>query len=205
MKKFTVESKMRITFELFNDKQIEEVKKIAEENNRTLFSVIAEIYGIANTDFMMYREKIDISNPCRMSIGEEVVQEKNQFEKTLETFMGYIDELENRDMSNSFEIDMLKNLNAEHRQTISDLQAENESLKDKLSRVLLSVDTVKEMNTMVTIDEHEKQAVKEFAEELKTRFNRKYKDRGTTDARILTAQSNFLTCINELLNEWVEK
>lgn len=169
MKKFTVESKMRITFELFNDKQIEEVKKIAEENNRTLFSVIAEIYGIANTDLMMYRGN-DISNPCRMSIGEEVVQEKNQFEKTLETFMGYIDELENRDMSNSFEIDMLKNLNAEHRQTISDLQAENESLKDKLSRVLLSVDTVKEMNTMVAIDEHRKQAVKEFAEKLKKRI-----------------------------------
>lgn len=169
MKKFTVESKMRITFELFNGKQIEEVKKFAEENNLTLFSAIARLYGIDAAEFMMYRGKIDISNPCRMSIGEEVGQEKNQFEKTLERFMGYIDELENRDMSNSFEIDMLKNLNAEHRQTISDLQAENESLKDKLSRVLLSVDTVKEMNTMVTIDEHKKQAVKEFAEKLKAK------------------------------------
>lgn len=201
MKKFTVESKMRITFELFNDKQIEEVKKIAEENNRTLFSVIAEIYGIANTDLIMYRGKIDISNPCRMSIGEEVVQEKNQFEKTLERFMGYIDELENRDMSNRFEIDMLKNLNAEHRQTISDLQAENESLKDKL--LMAKID--KEMNNMLEVSKETTQAVKEFAEELKMRFDRKYKDRGATDARVLMAQSNFLTCIDELLNEWVKK
>lgn len=204
MKKFTVESKMRITFELFNDKQIEEVKKIAEENNRTLFSVIAEIYGIANTDLMMCRGN-DISNPCRMSIGEEIGQDKEQLSQTLEKFCEYYDELALRDMNNRFSIEALKNRHMELCQTISDLQAENESLKDKLSRVLLSVDTVKEMDTMVTIDEHEKQAVKEFAEELKTRFDRKYKDRGATDARVLMAQSNFLTCIDELLNEWVEK
>lgn len=204
MKKFTVESKMRITFELFNDKQIEEVKKIAEENNRTLFSVIAEIYGIANTDLMMYRGN-DISNPCRMSIGEEVGQDKEQLSQTLENFCEYYDELALRDMNNRFSIEALKNRHMELCQTISDLQTENESLKDKLSRVLLSVDTVKEMNTMVTIDEHKKQAVKDFAEELKNRFNRKYKDRGATDARVLMAQSNFLTCIDELLNEWVEK
>lgn len=181
MKKFTIESKMRITFELFNDKQIEEVKKFAKKNNLTLFSAIAEIYGIANTALIMYQGKIDISNPCRMSIGEEVGQDK----------------VESVPLSHDTLVALC--------QTISDLQAENESLKDKLSRVLLSVDTVKEMNTMVTIDEHKKQAVKDFAEELKNRFNRKYKDRGATDARVLMAQSNFLTCIDELLNEWVEK
>lgn len=53
MKKFTVESKMRITFELFNDKQIEEVKKFAEENKLTLFSAIARLYGIDAAEFMM--------------------------------------------------------------------------------------------------------------------------------------------------------
>lgn len=201
MKKFTVESKMRITFELFNDKQIEEVKKIAEENNRTLFSVIAEIYGIANTDLMMYRGKIDISNPCRMSIGEEVGQDKEQLSQTLEKFCEYYDELALRDMNNRFSIEALKNRHMELCQTISDLQAENESLKDKL--LMSKID--KEMNNMLEVSKETTQAVKEFAEELKTRFNRKYKDRGTTDARILTAQSNFLTCINELLNEWVEK
>lgn len=123
MKKFTVESKMRISFELFNDKQIEEVKKFADENNMTLFSAIARLYGIDTAEFMMYRG-FDMSNPCRMSMGAEVE---------------------------------------------CDLQAENESLKNKLTRVLLSVDTVKEMNMMVTIDERKKQAVKEFAEKLKAK------------------------------------
>ena len=143
MKKFTVESKMSITFELFNDKQIEEVKKFAEENNLTLFSAIARLYGIDAADFMMYRGKFDMSTPCRMSIGKEVRQDK----------------VESVPLSHDTLVALC--------QTISDLQAENESLKDKLSRVLLSVDTVKEMYTMVTIDEHKKQAVKEFAERLK--------------------------------------
>ncbi len=124
MKNFTVESKMRITFELFNDKQIEEVKKFADENNMTLFSAIARLYGIDTAEFILHRGKFDMSNPCRMSMGAEVEY---------------------------------------------DLQAENESLKNKLTRVLLSVDTVKEMNTMATIDEHRKQAVKEFAEKLKAK------------------------------------
>lgn len=177
MKKFTVESKMRITFELFNDKQIEEVKKIAEENNRTLFSVIAEIYGIANTDLIMYRGKIDISNPCRMSIGEEVGQDK----------------VESIPLSHDTLVALC--------QTISDLQVENESLKDKL--LMAKID--KEMNNMLEVSKETTQAVKEFAEELKKRFDRKYKDRGATDARVLMAQSNFLTCIDELLNEWVKK
>lgn len=200
MKKFTVESKMRITFELFNDKQIEEVKKIAEENNRTLFSVIAEIYGIANTDLMMYRGN-DISNPCRMSIGEEVGQDKEQLSQTLEKFCEYYDELALRDMNNRFSIEALKNRHMELCQTISDLQAENESLKDKLLMSKIN----KEMNNMLEVSKETTQAVKEFAEELKMRFDRKYKDRGATDVRILTVQSNFLTCIDELLNEWVEK
>lgn len=59
--------------------------------------------------------------------------------------------------------------------------------------------------TKKDIHKAQAEAVKEFAEELKMRFNRKYKDRGATDARVLMAQSNFLTCIDELLNEWVEK
>nr|DAE55183.1 MAG TPA: hypothetical protein [Caudoviricetes sp.] len=200
MKKFTVESKMRITFELFNDKQIEEVKKIAEENNRTLFSVIAEIYGVANTDLMMYRGN-DISNPCRMSIGEEVGQDKEQLSQTLEKFCEYYDELALRDMNNRFSIEALKNRHLELCQTISDLQTENESLKDKL--LMAKMD--KEMNNMLEVSKETTQAVKEFAEELKMRFDRKYKDRGATDARVLMSQSNFLTCIDELLNEWVEK
>lgn len=48
-------------------------------------------------------------------------------------------------------------------------ESEIERLRAKLQQVLLSVDTVKEMNTMATIDEHRKQAVKEFAEKLKAK------------------------------------
>ncbi len=119
----------------------------------------------------------------------------------MEKFCEYYDELALRDMNNRFSIEAMKNRHMELCQTISDLQAENESLKDKL--LMSKID--KEMNNMLEVSKETTQAVKEFAEELKTRFNRKYKDRGATDARVLMAQSNFLTCIDELLNEWVEK
>lgn len=46
-------------------------------------------------------------------------------------------------------------------------KAENERLTERLKQVLLSIDTVKEMNAMCNIDEQRKQAVKEFAEKLK--------------------------------------
>ncbi len=48
-----------------------------------------------------------------------------------------------------------------------ELKAENERLTEKLKQVLLSIDTVKEMNAMCNIDEQRKQAVKEFAEKIK--------------------------------------
>lgn len=53
------------------------------------------------------------------------------------------------------------------RRELAKAEAENERLSEKLKQVLLSIDTVKEMNAMCNIDEHRKQAVKEFAERLK--------------------------------------
>lgn len=50
---------------------------------------------------------------------------------------------------------------------IEEREAENERLTERLKQVLLSIDTVKEMNTMCDIYEQRKQAVKEFAEKLK--------------------------------------
>lgn len=47
---------------------------------------------------------------------------------------------------------------------IERLKAENKRLSGKLGQILLSIDTVKEMNAMCNIDEQRKQAVKEFAE-----------------------------------------
>ena len=50
---------------------------------------------------------------------------------------------------------------------IERLEAENKRLAGKLGQILLSIDTVKEMNAMCNIDEQRKQAVKEFAEKVK--------------------------------------
>lgn len=50
---------------------------------------------------------------------------------------------------------------------IERLEAENKRLSAKLGQILLSIDTVKEMNAICNIDEQRKQAVKEFAEHLK--------------------------------------
>ena len=48
----------------------------------------------------------------------------------------------------------------------NELKAENERLTERLKQVLLSIDTVKEMNAMCNIDDQRKQAVKEFSEKL---------------------------------------
>ena len=50
---------------------------------------------------------------------------------------------------------------------IERLEAENKRLAAKLGQILLSIDTVKEMNAMCNIDEQRKQAVKEFTEKVK--------------------------------------
>lgn len=50
---------------------------------------------------------------------------------------------------------------------IEERKAENERLTERLKQVLLSIDTVKEINAMCNIDEKRKQAVKEFAEKLR--------------------------------------
>lgn len=49
----------------------------------------------------------------------------------------------------------------------NELKAENERLTERLKQVLLSIDTVKEMNAMCDIDDQRKQAVKEFAGKVK--------------------------------------
>ena len=53
------------------------------------------------------------------------------------------------------------------RRQLADTKAENLRLSGKLGQILLSIDTVKEMNAMCNIDEQRKQAVKEFAERIK--------------------------------------
>ena len=84
------------------------------------------------------------------------------------------------------------------RQEVVELKVDNEHLTNKLRYVLLSIDTAKEMNAMRNIDEHRKQAVKEFAEKLKKRtilysgINVKYE--------AITAD-----IIDELLKEYIDE
>lgn len=65
------------------------------------------------------------------------------------------------------EIEILKIQNKNLEIAFDRLEAENERLTERLKQVLLSIDTVKEMNAMCNIDDHRKQAVKEFAQKLK--------------------------------------
>ena len=63
----------------------------------------------------------------------------------------------------------------EQEQEIEKLKAENVRLTTKLEQVLLSIDTVKEMNTMCSIDEQVKQAKIDVLNELKDKmFEREY-------------------------------
>ena len=77
------------------------------------------------------------------------------------------------------------------------LEAENERLTERLKQVLLSIDTVKEMNAMCNIDEQKKQAVKEFAEKLK---KRSYCDNNFMDGK--WHRYVFVDEIDELLKEY---
>ena len=64
------------------------------------------------------------------------------------------------------EIEILKIQNKNLGIAFDRLEAENERLTERLKQVLLSIDTVKEMNAMCNIDDQRKQAVKEFSEKL---------------------------------------
>lgn len=55
----------------------------------------------------------------------------------------------------------------EQEKEIEKLKSENARLTTKLGQVLLSIDTVKEMNAMCNIDAQRKQAVQDFVEKLK--------------------------------------
>lgn len=58
------------------------------------------------------------------------------------------------------------------RRQLADAEAENKRLSAKLGQILLSINTVKEMNAMCDINDHRKQAVKEFAEKLKEKYGK---------------------------------
>lgn len=112
------------------------------------------------------------------------------------------------------------------RRQLADTEADNKRLSAKLGQILLSIDTVKEMNAMCNIDEQRKQAVKEFAERLKNEvypflqaemYNKKYCITGNIESDICREHQNqnigilkaqdvlskwFKVKIDELLNEY---
>ena len=81
---------------------------------------------------------------------------------------GYIKGIEETEA----EIEILKIQNKNLGIAFDRLEAENERLTERLKQVLLSIDTVKEMNAMCNIDEQRKQAVKEFAQKLKNKYGK---------------------------------
>ena len=71
-----------------------------------------------------------------------------------------------KDCYNQIKLDARK-LIIEQENEIAQLKADNIRLTTKLGQVLLSIDTVKEMNTMCSIDEQRKQAKIDVLNELK--------------------------------------
>ena len=73
-----------------------------------------------------------------------------------------------KDCYNQIKLDA-RDLIIKQESEIEKLKAENIRLTTKLGQVLLSIDTVKEMNTMCSIDEQRKQAKIDVLNELKER------------------------------------
>ena len=80
----------------------------------------------------------------------------------------------------------------------NELKAENERLTERLKQVLLSIDTVKEMNAMCNIDDQRKQAIKEFADKIKAKLNAIF---GKTICSDLDTE-DITDIIDELLKEY---
>ena len=78
-----------------------------------------------------------------------------------------------KDCYNQIKLDA-RELIIEQENEIEKLKAENVRLTTKLGQVLLSIDTVKEMNTMCNIDEQVKQAKIDVLAELKCRYGLYY-------------------------------
>ena len=88
---------------------------------------------------------------------------------------------------------------------IEQLKAKNWRLTEKLRQVLLSIDTVKETNTMCNISKQIEQAVKEFAEKVKDYINDKViADFGDSESvKYYTIDlDEFESEIDELLKEY---
>lgn len=87
------------------------------------------------------------------------------------------------------------NLITEQEKEIEQLKAENVRLTTKLGQVLLSIDTVKEMNAMCDIEEHVKQAKIDVLKKLKEKRTTVFIDIDEVDEAV------FIDDINELIKD----
>ena len=96
-------------------------------------------------------------------------------------------------------------LATEQEREIAQLKDENIRLRGKLAKLLLSIDTVKEMKDMRYIDDQIKRAVKDFADEIKDYINNKvedeYGDMSDSVNYITIDIDEFETFIDNLLEE----
>ena len=76
--------------------------------------------------------------------------------------------VDTKDCYNQIKTDA-RELIIEQEKEIAQLKTENVRLAAKLGQVLLSIDTVKEMNTMCNIYKQQKDAVQDFAEKAKAK------------------------------------
>lgn len=145
-------------------KQIEEMVKVI--GNTWIIDLKAETKGVCEVldeiDIETIARKLYKQDYRKVPDGAIVLTPEERDEKMKEIDKAFA------------ECDELQELNIKYyneakdlRRKVADIKAENERLSAKLGQILLSIDTVKEMNTMRNIDDYRKQAVKEFAEKLK--------------------------------------
>ena len=123
-------------------------------------------------------------NPYTEGCLDEMDVLKNKIKEALNHFLNEVsceDCSYYKELSNSIEstvnliidtlLDDTSNLINEYEKEIKRLKAENARLTTKLGQVLLSIDTVKEMNTMCSIYEQRKQAKTDVLNELKKKIH----------------------------------
>jgi hypothetical protein len=102
-----------------------------------------------------------------------------------------------KDCYNQIKLDA-RELIIKQEKEIEKLKAENIRLTTKLGQVLLSIDTVKEMNTMCSIDEQRKQAKIDVLNELKEKCHNYYP---SIDHYCCSVKAVTLSDINEMIAE----
>lgn len=190
-----------------NSEKVKEIKKALEvyckENKGITILRGGEIQAIPYADILTLINELESEN-------ERLLEQRNKtyniWVKDTEQLKEQIAELEKENKRLATAEAELQELNIKYyneakdlRRQLADIEAENERLSEKLGQILLSIDTVKEMNAMCNIDDHRKQAVNEFAERIKNEvypflqaemYNKKYFITGNIESDICREHQN---------------